>query len=312
VELRPDWAEAWSALAMALALAKKHAEALEAANRCVALAPMRPEAHLNLGFVHERAGRIDQAEAAYRRAMQIDPNFAVAYRNLAAVRDARGDVAGAIPLLERALALAPNDVEGWNNLSSLRRRMNDAAGALEAADRALRLAPGHPPAHGNRGLALLTLGDYERGFAEYEWRWRCDNFTTAARDFGRPLWDGSDPSGRTILVHTEQGYGDTIQFARYVPMLADRGAKVILECSVPLRTLMGSLRGVSRVVPTGVRPACAASEFAAHFPHDTADGAKRRTVSGRRSGAAAGVAEPACRGRTGASRRAGLVGQRQA
>jgi len=262
VELRPDWAEAWSSLAMALALGKKHAEALEAANRSVALAPMRAEAHVNLGFVHERAGRVREAELAYRRAIQIDPNSSVAYRNLAALCDLRGEVAGAIPLLQRALTLAPSDVEGWNNLSSLRRRMNDAAGALEAAERALALAPGHPAAHGNRGLALLTLGDYERGFAEYEWRWRCDNFTTAARDFGRPLWDGSDPSGRTIFVHTEQGYGDTIQFARYVPMLADRGAKVILECSVPLRTLMGSLRGVSRVVPTGVRP----PDFDLHVP----------------------------------------------
>lgn len=262
VELRPSFAEGWSQLANALAAAKKHDEALHAASKCIELAGNRAEALVTLGYVHERAGRTADAEAAYLRAIELNPSYSFAHRNLAALFDAMNEVDRSIPHLERALQLQPNDIEGWNNLSSLRRRRKDYTGALAAADQALRLHGGHPGAHGNRGLALLSMADYERGFPEYEWRWRCDNFTTAPRDFGKPVWDGSDPAGRTIFVHSEQGYGDTIQFVRYIPLLAERGAIVLLECSLPLLALMKSMRGPARVLPAGVKP----PDFDLHVP----------------------------------------------
>jgi tetratricopeptide (TPR) repeat protein len=262
VELAPQQAEAWSSLAVSLASVKKDAEALDAANQALSLAPDRAEAWVNLGFVHERASRHADAETAYRKAIELNPNYSVSYRNLAAMYDGQNRIDESIPPLERALELQPRDLEGWNNLSTLRRRAMDVPGAVQAAETALRMQPGHPASHGNLGLALLTLGDYERGFAEYEWRWRCDNFTTASRDFGKPMWDGSDPAGRTIFVHTEQGFGDTIQFVRYVPMLAARGARIILECTLPLRNLMPGVKSVSKVVVAGVRP----PDFDLHIP----------------------------------------------
>lgn len=262
VELAPDLAEAWSYLATALGACKKHDQALEAAQRCVELAPDRPQAHLCLGWVHQQAGRFDQAQAEYERAVQIDPRNSDAHRSLAALFDATGQVERAIACLSRALELRPNDVEGWNNLSTLQRRIRNYRGALQAAEMALKLAPGHPLSHGSRGLALLSLGDYINGFAEYEWRWRCENFTTRPRDFDQPMWDGSDPAGRTIFVHSEQGYGDTIQFVRYVPMLAERGATVILECALLLRTLLVGLKGPSRLIVTGMKP----GDFDLHVP----------------------------------------------
>ncbi len=262
IELQPGLAEGWSNLAVALASAEKHEEARHAADRALALAPDRPEAHVNSGFVHERAGRTADAEAAYLKAIELSPNYSLGHRNLAALLDGLDQIGRSIAALERALALQPRDVDGWNNLSTLYRRNCSYPAALAAADKALQLQPGFPAAHGNRGLALLSLGDYGRGFAEYEWRWRCDNFTTAPREFDRPMWDGSDPAGRTIFVHTEQGYGDTIQFVRYVPMLAARGAKVILECAAPLRRLLSSVKGVGKVVIAGVRP----PDFDLHIP----------------------------------------------
>ncbi|HEY7087346.1 MAG TPA: tetratricopeptide repeat protein [Tepidisphaeraceae bacterium] len=262
VELAPQMPEAWSNLAVSLASVKKIDEAMEAANRALAMAPDRPEALVNLGFVHQRAERPAEAEAAFRKAIEVGPNYSVAHRNLAALLDGENRIEESAASLERALALQPRDIEGWNNLSTLRRKNRDIAGALAAANKALELGPGHPGAHGNIGLALLAMGDYEKGFPEYEWRWRCDNFTTAPRDFDKPMWDGTDPAGRTIFVHAEQGYGDTIQFVRYVPMLAAQGAKVILEATVPLRALLSSVKGVSKIVVAGVRP----PEFDLHIP----------------------------------------------
>jgi hypothetical protein len=156
----------------------------------------------------------------------------------------------------------PNDVRLFSNLSNILRRRRRYAESVRAAETAIKLMPGHSDAHGNRALSLLALGDYTNGFVEYEWRWRCDNFTTAPREFKRPMWDGSDPSGRTILIHTEQGYGDTFQFLRYVPMLADRGAKVIIECNHSLVKLISRVRGVSKVVAAGL----ALPDFDLHTP----------------------------------------------
>jgi tetratricopeptide (TPR) repeat protein len=262
-ELAPNMPQAWSNLAVSLAGARKHDEALHAARQCVALAPNHPEAHINLGIVHERADRLAPAEGAYRKAIEVDPNYGLAHRNLAALLDRTDRLEQSIESLERSLQLQTNDFEGWNNLSSLRRRARDLRGSLDAADMALQLRPGDPMAHGSRGLALLALGDYEQGFTEYEWRWRCDNFTTKPRDFDRAMWDGSsDPTGRTIFFHAEQGYGDTLQFVRYIPMLAARGATVWLESSIPLRPLLASVKGVAKIVPAGVRP----PDFDLHVP----------------------------------------------
>jgi hypothetical protein len=172
------------------------------------------------------------------------------------------DVEGAIAAANETLRLGGPDAQVLANLSMMHRRRRDYPAALDAAERAAKLQPGLPAAHGSLAIALLSVGDYQRGFAEYEWRWRCDNFTTAARDFGRPMWDGSDPSGRTIFVHTEQGYGDTIQFARYIPLLARRGATVLVECHAALRLLFRRLDGVSKVVSAGIRP----PDFDLHTP----------------------------------------------
>jgi tetratricopeptide (TPR) repeat protein len=254
VELQPSMPEAWSNLALALAEGKKHEEAIAAARRAVTLAPQRAETHYTLARALAAAEQRPEAESEYLRAIELNPKFSLAHRQLAALYDFMNDFPRSIASVERALALQPRDVKAWVNLSTLRRRTNDNRGALEAAEQAMKHDPSSPDAHGNIAMALLALGDYPRGFAEYEWRWRCDSFTTKPRDWAGSTWDGSDPAGRTILVHTEQGFGDTIQFVRYVPMLASRGAKVILESWPSLLTLMPRVKGVNRVIAVGVHP----------------------------------------------------------
>lgn len=262
VELAPNAADAWANLSLALTSAKKFDQALDAAHRAVALAPNGAGVCNNLGYVLERAGRVEEAEAAYQKAIELNPSFNLPHRNLAAMYDGRDDPERAVAHLNRSLELLANDLDGWVNLSNIRRRAKDYTGALAAADRAIQMDASNPNAHGNRGLALLSLGDYKQGFAEYEWRWRCDNFSSPQRDFAQPMWDGSDPTGRIIYVHTEQGYGDTLQFSRYVPMLVARGATVYFEVVLPLRALMQNMKGPAKIITGGAKP----PDFDLHVP----------------------------------------------
>jgi len=127
-------------------------------------------------------------------------------------------------------------------------RLAEAVAAFEAA---MALAPGFAPARTQHAMTLLLRGDFERGWPEYEWRWRTEGFTPPRRELTQPMWDGREFAGRTLLLHAEQGYGDTIQFVRYAPMVAQRGGRVLLEAPAKLTRLLRGLPGVAQVIPAG-------------------------------------------------------------
>jgi hypothetical protein len=120
---------------------------------------------------------------------------------------------------------------------------------MRAYEDALYFQPDHSDAHWNRALLHLLLGEFDRGWLEYEWRWL--KFPEVRRYFAKPLWDGFDISGKTILLHAEQGFGDTIQFVRFAPLVAARGATVNLECQPELEGLFQHVPGVARTVSRG-------------------------------------------------------------
>jgi len=252
VELAPDWAEARWNLAIALSKTSRTDEALSQAQRVVELAPDRWEAFNALGIVHERANRLDEAEVAFARSVQLKGDNAMTLGNLANVLDRQGRLNEARELFERSQALVPEMVQVATSLASVTLRDKAYEQAVVLSDRAVALGPNDPDAHGALSIALLAAGQWERGFAEYEWRWRCKSFDTPRRQFAQPLWDGTDPSGRTILVHSEQGYGDVLQFARYLPMLAGAGATVLLESRPELRPLLKNIAGVARTLTAGL------------------------------------------------------------
>src|SRR5262249_27428511 len=124
--------------------------------------------------------------------------------------------------------------------------------ALASYSRALELRKDFADAHFNQAISLLTMGDFRRGFEKYEWRWRRTGMPTQHRSYGRPLWLGEYPlQGRTILLHAEQGLGDTIQFAGYIGWLGRAGAGVVLEVQPQLKALLGQIEGVAAVVARG-------------------------------------------------------------
>ena len=156
-----------------------------------------------------------------------------------------GRLAEAIAAFRRAIEINSTYAEAWANLGAVLCDGGDGESAIKACRRAIELRPDLAIAHSNYALILLRLGQYEIGWPEHEWRFKC-NARFRPRSFAQPRWDGTQLDGRTILLHAEQGWGDTIQFVRYAPMVAERGGRVILECQAELMRLLGRLPGVEQ------------------------------------------------------------------
>jgi tetratricopeptide (TPR) repeat protein len=153
-----------------------------------------------------------------------------------------------------ALALRPDDAEALVNRGVTLHDLKRFDEALASYDRALALRPDHADAHFFKGLSSLVTGDFERGWTEYEWRRKAPAARITSREFPQPFWLGEDDlAGKTILLHSEQGFGDTIQFCRYAPLVAARGAQVVVEVEAPLQELLTGLAGTARIMAKGSR-----------------------------------------------------------
>jgi tetratricopeptide (TPR) repeat protein len=197
------------------------------------------------------AGRREAALASIGRALALKPDSADYHLTRGAILRASLRYEEARQCYEKAVELAPRHPGGYTNLGSLLDQIGEQDAALANYDRAIALDPQCALAHWNRGLVYLRQGDYERGWREYEWRWKAETLSLAKkkRSFSKPAWTGRESlAGKTILLHAEQGLGDALQFCRYVPLLARRGAKVILEVKEPLAALLATLEGVAAIV----------------------------------------------------------------
>ena len=288
---RPDYAEALNNRGNALQALDRHTEALESYDRALAIQPGYAEAHNNRstvllalgrpgealesatcaleahagypealgnrGKALQALGHHDEALQSYEEAHRLRPDEADGLNNLGNALHALGRYEEALERYDDALRLRPDSVEALNNRGNVLQALRHPEEALASYARALALAPEDAEAHWNEALARLSAGDYERGWEKYEWRWRNPALGIPARDTRRPPWLGTENvSGKTVLLHAEQGYGDAIQFVRYAPLVAALGARVVLACAEPLRALFETVQGVESVfVPEQSVPA---------------------------------------------------------
>ena len=253
--LKPDYPDAHNNYANALREQGHLDRAIDHYRRAVELRPDYADAHNNLGLALFAQGEFEQAAAAYQQALVCRPDYPQAHNHLGNALKELGDFDRAIVHYQRAIALQPDYAKAYNNWGNVYRDRGDLATARQYYDRAIGLQADFAEAHWNKALTLLLGGDLQPGFAEYEWRWRVKmpNFYPL-RPFPRPLWDGSELNGQTIFLHAEQGMGDILQFVRYVPIVQQRGGRVILECHPPLINLFRQIPGLKALVAYGATP----------------------------------------------------------
>jgi tetratricopeptide (TPR) repeat protein len=245
--LAPDYAEAHTNLGNILADQGRADQAIAHHRRAIALNPNAVDAHINLGHVLRGQGKEEEALISLQQALTLRPDSAEALNNLGSVFEDQGKLEEATVHFRRALALQPNYVEAHNNLGNVLRKQAHYAEARQCYDQALALRPGYVEALWNRSLLELLLGNYPEGWRAYEVRSR--RTVNRPREFPQPLWRGEPLGGARILLHSEQGLGDTLQFLRYVPRVQDAGGAVLLLVPPGLQPLVAPLLGASdRVV----------------------------------------------------------------
>ncbi len=245
IALDPKLAKAHNNLGIALTKQHKLDDAMKCFNRAIALKTDYAEAYYNLGHTLHKSDRFDEAIEAYKRAISIKPHYAKAYYNLGNSLKVLNRVSEAVTCYKQSIAIKPDYVMAHNNLGTVLQEQGKINEAAECYSRAIGLKPDYAEAHLNKAITSLLNGDLENGWREYEWRLQTTNYTL--RKFNRPMWDGGLLNGKTILIHTEQGFGDTVQFIRYLPMLQALGGRVIFECLKSLTSLLKNCAGIDRI-----------------------------------------------------------------
>jgi tetratricopeptide (TPR) repeat protein len=249
IALKADHAEAHNNRGNALRALQRLDEALASYHSAVALRPDHAEAFNNRGVVLHELKQFDQAVADYGRALALLPGCAEVFYNCGNALQALGRFEDALAFYDKAVALKPDHPEAFFNRGNALKELGRIGEALASYHKALALRPDYVEANWHESYLRLLTGDFERGLTRSEWRWQNAALGLQKRNFVQPLWLGGAPiDGKTILLHSDQGMGDAIFFCRYVPMLAARGARVIVEVEEPLRELMSGLAGVSQCI----------------------------------------------------------------
>ena len=285
IDLRPDFSEIHSNLGYVLRKQGRLNEAVACLRRAVDLAPHNPKAHYNLGEAVEKQGRLEEAATCYRKVIDLQPDVPEAHNNLGFALGGQDQLDEAIACLRRAIAIRSNYSQAYSNLGFMlgkQQRLHEAVGCYRSAialdpdvpepynnlgvvldqqglldeavacyRRAIALKPDFSEAHNNLAMALLARGDMAEGWQEYEWRWKTPEGIKCRRNFMQPQWQGEPAPGQTLLIHAEQGYGDTLQFCRYGSWAAAQGLRVIMEVPARLVRLLRGLPGVAEVIRAG-------------------------------------------------------------
>jgi tetratricopeptide (TPR) repeat protein len=259
----PSYAQAQHGLGLALSDLKQWAESLAAFDAAISLVPEYAMAWLDRGNTLRELEQFEQALQSYDRALALQPDDAKVWSNRGVVLKRLGALPEAAASYTRAIELDPEFVDAMVNFATLLKDMLRLEEAQAMNLRALALAPNNSGAHLNLAICQLVQGDFGSGFAHYEWRWQTEQLQDGLRPFEQPLWTGQqDIRGHTVLLHAEQGLGDTLQFCQLAKKVKAHGATVILEVQTPLMGILQGLEGVDQFLERGA----ALPKFDLHCP----------------------------------------------
>ena len=252
IRIHPNIAEAHCNLGFLLQYNGQLDEAVSCYQKALELNPNLVDAYYNLGVIFQGRWQLDEAITYFQIALQLNPSHAETYNNLGHAFQQKGLIDEAITCYERAVQLNPTHTAAFYNLGITLQDKGQFSEAMKCYEKALQLDPNFAEAHWNISQLNLLSGNFKEGWRGYEWRWKCEEHRRHnICEFTKPVWNGSDITGRTILLYGEQGFGDVIQFIRYAALVEQRGAKVIVECRKELKTLLQNAVGVHKVFERG-------------------------------------------------------------
>lgn len=258
ISLYGQSAQVYNLMGYSLEQQKKYLRAIESYRQAIELQPDFAEPYNHISVILNDQGQYDQAVENAKKALEIDRDYVEAYNNLGTALNGIGDYCQAMENYKKAISLNPDFAEAYYNLANCLRNQNQCDHAIEFYKKAIQLNPDYPHAHWNLSHAYLLTGQFSQGWKEYRWRRnRQLGIISYPHHYEQPLWDGSSFVGKRLLIHYEQGFGDNIQFVRYLPMVKQRGGSVIFEVRKPLYDLFEQIEGVDEFVlanPDGKPP----------------------------------------------------------
>ena len=237
--MRDDYPEVYNNLGNAFHGQKKFYMAIQSYKKAIKLNPNYSNAYINLGVILKDQGKLDEAIEVYNKSILINPHSADAYYNLGNALQYQGKLDEAIKAYDNALSISPNLVDAYINKGTVLNSQENLDAAIDIFNKAISLKINNPEAHQNLSLTLLNSCRYKEGFDEYEWRWKTKEFNCHKRSFAQPLWDGEkNLKNKRILLWSEQGIGDTINWSSCLHLLSSQAKYCILECHEKLVPLL--------------------------------------------------------------------------
>ena len=229
--------------------AGKFDEAVSCLKKAISIQPEFPEAYNNLGLLLQQYGDGAGALTCYRKAIKLAPGFSEANYNLGILLKQSGRLDEAMSAFERTIQLQANHASAFNNLAGIQMLKGNVDGAIENYRKAISIKPQYAIARMNLAMALLLIGDLPEGWKAYEWRFMIGRKAGIyPYRYNKPRWDGTNFCGKTLLIHDEQGFGDTLQFVRYLPWVKAQGGRILFETRAPLIPLLNRMPGIDEIV----------------------------------------------------------------
>ena len=248
---RIDYADAYGNLGSVMKELGKVQEAMIFFRQGISYAPLNPQIHSNMAVALNENDLGEEAFASFRRAIVVDPTYVWTYLNMAPCLLNLGMIEGSATACRRGIALKPDLPILHHNLGATLKSLNRLDDSIASFREAIALQPDFGEARFALGQTLLMRGDYAEGWVEYDWRWTLADYAWLRNihgEFAQPRWRGEEAKGKTLLVYAEQGLGDAIQYARYIPRLLERGLKVVVAVHPPLKPLFSMIPGITVAV----------------------------------------------------------------